>query len=61
MSVVSIPERTRISADIPGKCVHVYREPRVDGYALALEFNLTDSVSPLGLPAVQVMVGTLFS
>jgi Uma2 family endonuclease len=47
--------------DIQGQCVHVYREPRVDGYALALEFNLTDSVSPLGLPAVQVMVGTLFS
>jgi Uma2 family endonuclease len=47
--------------DIPGKCVHVYREPMIDGYALALEFALNDSVSPQGLPAVQVMVGTLFS
>jgi len=47
--------------DMPGKCVHVYREPTVDGYALALEFTLTDSVSPRALPAVRAIVGTLFS
>jgi Uma2 family endonuclease len=47
--------------DVPGKCVHVYREPTVDGYAQALEFTLTDTVAPRGLPACQVMVGTLFS
>jgi Uma2 family endonuclease len=33
-------------ADIPGKRVHVYREPTVDGYAWSLECTLADTVSP---------------
>jgi Uma2 family endonuclease len=47
--------------DIPGKRIHVYREPTGDGYAQALECSLTDSVSLRALPAVQVIAGTLFT
>jgi Uma2 family endonuclease len=47
--------------DIPGKRIHVYREPTVVGYVQALECAQTDSVSPRGLPAVQVIAGTLFA
>jgi Uma2 family endonuclease len=47
--------------DIPGKRVHVYREPAVDGYAEAVERGPSDIVSPRALPAVQVAVGTLFA
>ncbi len=47
--------------DIPGKRVHVYREPAADGYAKAVEHTLSDIVSPRALPAIQVMVGTLFA
>jgi Uma2 family endonuclease len=47
--------------DIPGKRVHVHREPTGDGYAEAVECSSSDVVSPRALPAVQVMVGTLFA
>lgn len=47
--------------DIPGQRVHVYCDPTVDGYAPARECALTDVVSPRGLPAFQVVVGTLFT
>jgi Uma2 family endonuclease len=47
--------------DIPGKRVHVYREPSMDGYAWALECTLADVVSPRELPVVQVTAGTLFA
>jgi len=47
--------------DIPGKRVHVYREPTADGYAAAFAGSLSDTVSPRGLPAVQLTIGTLFA
>jgi len=47
--------------DIPGRRVHVYCEPTVDGYKEAFEHTLSDTVSPRALPVVQVMVGTLFA
>jgi Uma2 family endonuclease len=47
--------------DIPGKRVHVYCDPTADGYAPARECALTDVISPRGLPAVQVIVRTLFT
>jgi Uma2 family endonuclease len=47
--------------DIPGRRVHVNREPTVDGYGEALEHTRSDTVSPRALPAVQVTVGTLFA
>jgi Uma2 family endonuclease len=47
--------------DIPGKRVHVYREPTGDGYAESVERTLSDIVSPRALPAVQVTAGTLFA
>jgi Uma2 family endonuclease len=48
-------------ADIPGKRIHVYSEPTVDGYAQALECVLTDTVSPRQLPVVKVTVQSLFT
>ena len=47
--------------DIPGKRLHVDREPTVDGYREAREHTRSDSVSPRALPAVQVMAGALFA
>jgi Uma2 family endonuclease len=47
--------------DIPGKRVHVYREPTDDGYVEAVERTPSDTISPRALPAVQVTVGTLFA
>ncbi|HEY4445470.1 MAG TPA: Uma2 family endonuclease [Steroidobacteraceae bacterium] len=47
--------------DIPGKRVHVYREPMMNGYGEAFERTLTATVSPRALPAIQVTVGTLFA
>jgi Uma2 family endonuclease len=47
--------------DLPGKRIHVYREPTGGGYAQTLECALTERVSPQALPAVQVIVGTLFT
>jgi Uma2 family endonuclease len=47
--------------DIPGKRVNVYRKPRGDEYAEAVECTSSDVVSPRALPAVQVTVGTLFA
>jgi Uma2 family endonuclease len=47
--------------DIPGKRIHVYREPTGDGYVQALECAVTDSVAPRALPAVQVIAGILFT
>jgi Uma2 family endonuclease len=46
--------------DMPGKRIHVYREPMVDGYAQALECTLRDVLSLRGLPRVKVTAGTLF-
>ncbi len=45
--------------DIPGRRVHVYREPCSNGYAMARAFGPTDVVSPRDFPAIQVAVGTL--
>ncbi len=47
--------------DIPGQCVHVYREPAADGYSETRQCGLSDSVSPRELPAAQVLVGMLFA
>jgi Uma2 family endonuclease len=47
--------------DIPGKRVHVYREPTLDGYGEAFERTLAATVSPRALPAIQVTAGTLFA
>jgi hypothetical protein len=47
--------------DIPGKRVHVYREPTGDGYTEAVECESSDVVSPRALPAAQVAVATLFA
>jgi Uma2 family endonuclease len=47
--------------DVPGKRVHVYCEPTVDGYGEAFERTQTDVVSPRALPAVQFAAGTLFA
>jgi Uma2 family endonuclease len=47
--------------DIPGKRIHVYREPTGDGYAEAAERASRDVVSPRLAPAVHVTVGTLFA
>jgi hypothetical protein len=47
--------------DIPGRRVHVYREPSSNGYAMARAFGPTDVVSPRDLPAIQLTVGTLFT
>jgi Uma2 family endonuclease len=47
--------------DIPGKCVHVYREPTAEGYATWLEHSMADVVSPRELPVVQVTAGPLFA
>jgi Uma2 family endonuclease len=46
--------------DIPHRCVHVYREPTPEGYATRLDCERTDVASPRGLPAIQLVVGTLF-
>jgi Uma2 family endonuclease len=48
-------------ADIPGKRVHVYREPAMDGYAWSRECTLADVVSPRELPMIQIVAGTLFA
>jgi Uma2 family endonuclease len=47
--------------DLPGQRVHVYREPRANGYGVARACSLTDVVSPRDLPAIQIAVGTLFT
>jgi Uma2 family endonuclease len=47
--------------DIPGKRIHVYREPTANGYREAFERALPDSVAPRALPAVQVAVQSLFT
>jgi len=47
--------------DIPGKRVHVYREPAADGYTEAVERSSSDVVSPRAIPAVQLVAGTLFA
>jgi Uma2 family endonuclease len=47
--------------DISGKCIHVYSEPTANGYALALQCTVTDKASPRRLPAIQVIIGTLFA
>lgn len=46
--------------NIPGKCIHVYRDPWGDRYTQAMECTLADTVSPRALPVIQVAVGTLF-
>ncbi len=46
--------------DVPAKRVHVYTEPGPEGYATRLECGLTDAASPRGLPAIQLVVGTIF-
>jgi len=47
--------------NIPGKCVHVYRDPWGDRYTQATECTLADTISPRALPVIQVAVGTLFA
>ena len=47
--------------NIPGKCVHVYRDPWGDRYTQAMECTLTEIISPRALPVIQVAVGTLFA
>jgi Uma2 family endonuclease len=47
--------------DIPGKRVHVYREPELEGYAASLERSTGDVVSPAELPIIQITAGTLFA
>ncbi len=47
--------------DIPGKCVHVFNGPTVDGYLKAVDYGAGDRVSPWALPAVQVRVEELFA
>jgi len=42
--------------DIPGKRIHVYREPTANGYGEAFERALPDSVAPRALPAIRVTV-----
>jgi Uma2 family endonuclease len=47
--------------DLPGKCLHVYREPAAGGYARARSCTLNDTVSPQAVPAIQLAVGSLFA
>jgi Uma2 family endonuclease len=47
--------------DVEGKRIQVHREPTANGYSRTLEFTVTGSVSPQTLPAVQLMVQTLFT
>ena len=47
--------------DVEGKRIQVHREPTVNGYAQAHEFSMTDSVSPQALPAVRLIVQSLFT
>jgi Uma2 family endonuclease len=47
--------------NIPGKCVHVYRDPWGERYTQAMECTLAEIVSPRALPVIQVTVGTLFT
>ncbi len=46
--------------DIPGRRVHVYREPGITGFAMARVCSLADVVSPRELPALRITAGTLF-
>jgi hypothetical protein len=39
----------------------VYREPSLEGFAMARACGLTDVVSPRELPAIQIAVGTLLT
>jgi len=47
--------------DVQGKRIHVYRDPSTDGYRQARAVSVTESVSPLALPAIQLTVKTLFT
>jgi len=47
--------------DLPGRRVHVYRDPTVEGYGDASVHTLNEAVSPRALPAVQVVPGTVFA
>jgi Uma2 family endonuclease len=46
--------------DVERKRIQVHREPTVNGYAQAHESSMTDSVSPQALPAVRLIVQSLF-
>ncbi len=46
--------------DLPGQCIHVHGQPSAEGYAQVMEYASTDVVSPRALPAVQVVVNSLF-
>ena len=53
-----IPESWIVN--LQSKCIEVYRDPTVDGYAKRIEFHLQDSVSPLVLPKLSVAVAEIF-
>jgi Uma2 family endonuclease len=46
--------------DVEGERILIHRDPTVDGYMHLLEFGLTDGVSPLALPAAELLVQDLF-
>ena len=47
--------------NLQSKCIEVYREPASDGYSKRIDFNLQDSVSPLALPTVKVVVAEILA
>jgi Uma2 family endonuclease len=47
-------------ANLQSKCIEVYREPTVHGYAKRIESHLEDSVSPLALSKMSVAVAKIF-
>ena len=46
--------------DVAGQRIHVARQPSANGYLLAQEFTIADSVAPLNLPTIQLAVQELF-
>jgi Uma2 family endonuclease len=46
--------------DVNARAVHVYREPDMRGYRVALTLSLDSEVAPLALPDVRVVLRDLF-
>lgn len=46
--------------NLQSRCIEVYREPTAHGYSRKIELGPGDTISPLALPTVKVVVADLF-
>lgn len=47
--------------DIPGECLHVYRQPQAGRFTVHETLHAADTVSPLSFPEIRLQVASLFA